>query len=173
MTGFWGFNIFVISFFQLGQILFPWFALFIFMVYVMNKNWFQVVVLVRKCKFEKHQIWFWIRWYHNFRECLEILNISQGVDIMRYIIYLVWYLHPKIVLGHPISCVLFLLKVIVEYRYQATLKSHLNRIRRLYSSAHFFLIHDFNYSFYRFSAARLGGKPNCRLNSRLNWDVLL
>lgn len=28
-------------------------------------------------------------------------------------------------------------------------------------------------SFYRLSTARLGGKPNCRLNSRLNWDVLL
>jgi hypothetical protein len=34
--------------FQKGQILFPGFALFIFMIYIIGKNWLQVGLLARK-----------------------------------------------------------------------------------------------------------------------------
>ena len=42
----------VISFFKKGKSFFPWFALFIFMIYVMNKSWFQDVLMARYSKFD-------------------------------------------------------------------------------------------------------------------------
>ena len=46
MTGFWGSKFLVISFFNKGQIILLRFVLLIFLIYVMNKNWSQDVLII-------------------------------------------------------------------------------------------------------------------------------